>query len=338
MRKLILIGILIAVLQNSYSYAQDPSFSQFFASPLNINPALTANINADWRAISNMRDQWIGPASPYATGTVSFDSKMLQKKIPNVEEKNFMGIGTMLMYDYSMGGVQKSIYASLNLAYNVQLAEGNTTHRLAAGFGATYARRTIDYSRVNFEEQWIGLGGFDTNLPTGEPALNQLKGYVSANVGLVYTFQTDNSNLDVGVAAYHVNKPKQTFLDDPKQYLAIREVAHANFETFINERAVLNTNAIFQRQAETNYYQVGAALGYFLSDNQTILNAGVWYWARNAIVPYLGLSYDRFQFGLSTDVTITQLNKARRKPNTFELSLIIRGERGPSGIIPCPWK
>ena len=35
--------------------AQDPSFSQFFSSPLNINPALTANINADWRLISNFQ-------------------------------------------------------------------------------------------------------------------------------------------------------------------------------------------------------------------------------------------------------------------------------------------
>ena len=51
--------------------AQDPSFSQFFASPLNINPALTANINSKWRLVTNFRDQWIGPASPYATGTVS---------------------------------------------------------------------------------------------------------------------------------------------------------------------------------------------------------------------------------------------------------------------------
>jgi hypothetical protein len=38
-----------------YAKAQDPSFSQFFSSPLNVNPALTARINSDWRAISNLR-------------------------------------------------------------------------------------------------------------------------------------------------------------------------------------------------------------------------------------------------------------------------------------------
>ena len=53
--------------------AQDPSFSQFFSSPLNVNPALTGKINGDWRMIANFRDEWIGPASPYVTGTVSYD-------------------------------------------------------------------------------------------------------------------------------------------------------------------------------------------------------------------------------------------------------------------------
>ena len=132
--------------------AQDPSFSQFFSSPLNINPALTANINADWRLITNLRDQWIGPASPYVTGTVSFDSKVMQKKGPNVEENNFIGLGGMLMFDHAMSGVVKSTYGSLNLSYNIKLTEGYYTERLGIGFGAIYGHRRIDFSRVDFEE------------------------------------------------------------------------------------------------------------------------------------------------------------------------------------------
>jgi hypothetical protein len=105
------------------SKAQDPSFSQFFSSPLKVNPALTANINADWRAIANFRNQWIGPASPYITGTISYDAKMFQKKIPNVEnDGNVFGLGGMLMYDKAMGGVVKSSYASMDLSYKVKLS------------------------------------------------------------------------------------------------------------------------------------------------------------------------------------------------------------------------
>src|SRR6266487_4356870 len=106
--------IILSMIMMETSYGQDPSFSQFFSSPLNINPALTANINADWRLISNFRDQWVGPASPYSTGTISYDRKIMQNKVPNVnEEKNIMGIGAMIMYDRAMEGIHRSPYASL---------------------------------------------------------------------------------------------------------------------------------------------------------------------------------------------------------------------------------
>lgn len=341
MKKMKCAVVIFCVLMLSrQSHAQDPGFSQFFSSPLNINPALTANINADWRAISNYRDQWIGPASPYATGTISYDRKILQNKIPNVhEEKNTLGIGTMLMYDQAMSGILKSTYASFNLSYNIVLAQGVTVHRIAAGFGATYVKKSVDFSRLNWEEQWVGYAGFNTNLPTGEAALANMKAYFSANAGLTYSISSEKSNLDVGVAGFHLNQPKQTFLLDDNQRLPMRKVAHANFETFINDGLVLNANAIYQFQSQAKYYSFGAALGYYLpSYRDVMLNAGLWYWSKNAIIPYFGLVYKDFQLGISYDVTISKLKETSVKPKTFELSLIIRGITEPKAIIPCPWK
>jgi len=320
--------------------AQDPGFSQFFSSPLNINPALTANINADWRLISNFRNQWIGPASPYVTGTISYDSKIFQNKIPNVEtEGNIIGAGGMLMFDHAMSGVVKSTYASFNLSYNIKLIEDDYhKQRIGLGFGAIYGRRHIDFSRVDFEEQFTGFG-FNTNLPTGETALSNMKPYFSASAGIVYSYSTQKSNFDIGVAGFHLNKPKQTFLEDKQQYLAMRKVAHANFETFINERVVLNTNAIYQFQSEANYFSVGGALGYYLDDAaESLLTGGLWYWSKNALIPYVSLAYKDFQFGASFDITTSKLNQATRKPKTWELSLILRGIKKPSAVIPCPWK
>ena len=320
------------------TYGQDPTFSQFFPSPLNINPALTANINSDWRLISNFRDQWIGPASPYVTGTVSYDTKIQNKSMDMLEQNNYIGLGGMLMYDKAMGGVVKSTYGSFNLSYNIKLAEiGETKHRFGVGFGAIYGRRYIDFSRIDFEEQFTG-SGFNTNLPTGESALSDMKAYISVSAGLLYSFSSEKTNFDLGVAAFHLNRPKQTFLEDDKQRLPVRQVAHANFETFLSDRVVLNTNAIYQFQMEAKYFSVGGALGYYLGDEQgIILNGGVWYWSDNAIVPYVGLAYKKFQVGVSYDVTISKLNQAPRKPNTTEISLILRGIKRPSGVIPCPW-
>lgn len=334
-----LIGFLCVLCVAKISNAQDPSFSQFFSSPLNINPALTANINADWRAIANFRDQWIGPASPYVTGTLSYDRKIFQNKIPNVEDEgNILGIGTMLMYDRAMGGIVKSNYASLNLSYQLKLSNGDTKHKLAAGFGGIYGHRRIDFSRLDFEEQFTGYG-FNTNLPTGESSLSSMKPYFSISAGLVYSITSEQSNFDIGAASFHINKPRQTFLQDDKQYLALRNVIHANYERFLNESLVLNTNAVYQYQSKAEYYSFGAALGYFLPNAPGILlTSGIWYWSDNAIIPYIGVAYEDLQFGLSYDVTISKLRQANEKPKTFELSLIIRGRTKPTNVIPCPWK
>jgi len=326
------------------SYGQDPSFSQFFSSPLNVNPALTAKINSDWRLISNFRDQWVGIASsPYVTGTISFDSKIFQNKDPNYsDDNNYVGLGGMLMYDNAMSGVVKSTYASADLSYNIKLSEwGDTKQRLGVGFGATYGRRHVDFNGVTFEEQFTG-NGFNTNLPTGESALSNMKPYISVSVGFLYSLSTEKSNLDIGVAEFHLDRPKQTFLEDENQRLQPRKVVHANFETFLNESVVLNTNAIYQYQSEAKYFSVGGSLGYYLGDAgnpaNPLLNGGVWYWSDNAVIPYIGLAYGSFQFGFSYDITTSKLSQATRRPNTWEFSMILRGVTKSSGFIPCPWK
>jgi type IX secretion system PorP/SprF family membrane protein len=332
------IALIAMVVVGKFVSAQDPSFSQFFASPLNINPALTAHINADWRAISNFRDQWLGPTSPYATGTASFDSKLFQKKYPGVEEGNVAGAGLMFMYDKAMGGVVKSSYASANFSYRIKLIEGETKHSLGAGFGLIYGHRRIDFSRVDFEEQFTGFG-FNTNLPTGETSLSNMKPYFSLSTGLLYSISTSKSSFDLGVAAFHVNKPKQTFLKDERQILAMRKVIHANFDTYISENIVFNINTIYQLQSSASYYSFGAALGYILPNNPDLmLNGGLWYWSKNAVIPYVGFAYKDYQLGISYDATTSKLNAASTKPNTYELSLIVRGRNKPSYVIPCPWK
>ena len=340
---------------------QDPSFSQFFSSPLNVNPALTGNINSKWRAISNYRNQWIGPANPYTTETVSFDSKVFQNLVGNyVDENTRIGIGGMLMSDQAMAGVLKSNYASFNVSGNIRLRAGNgfeengrrirhiskikmdlgSEQRLGIGLGIIYGHKRADFSKLNFGEQFVGYG-FDTNLPSGETALSKMKPYLSASAGILYSYIQDKTNLDLGVAAYHLNKPKLTLLNDDNQFLATRYVIHGNFETFLTDQVALNTNGIYQYQSGASFFSIGGVLGYYLPSDEkdVIINAGLWYWSNNAVIPYIGFAYGNFQIGLSYDVTISQLNQAPKRAQTFELSLIFRGGSEKSfGYIPTPWK
>jgi type IX secretion system PorP/SprF family membrane protein len=288
--------------------------------------------------ISNYRSQWMNATSPYVTGTVSYDAKALQNKNAFVEENNFLGIGGMLMFDRAMQGIAKATFASLDLSYHIKLIDGNSKHMLAAGFGGMYGKRTVDYSRLNFEDQYTGFG-FNTNLPTGETALSNMKGFFSVNTGLTYSITSDNSNFDIGAALFHVNHPRQTFLKDDNQRLAMRKVVHANFETYINDRTILNAAGIYQSQGPATYLSAGGGLGYYLGDEKgPIINGGLWYWKENGFVPYLGLVVNNFQFGFTYDLTTSKLNDAARRPSSIELSLILRGSKEPSKNIPCPWK
>src|SRR5215510_8599795 len=124
MKKMKKLFVVPAVLMTAaVAHAQDPSFSQFFSSPLNVNPALTADINGKWRVISNYRNQWIGAGDPYTTGTISMDSKIFQNVAGNyVDEITRVGIGGMMMYDQALAGGLKSTYASFNVSGNVRLA------------------------------------------------------------------------------------------------------------------------------------------------------------------------------------------------------------------------
>jgi type IX secretion system PorP/SprF family membrane protein len=335
-QQLISKAIVLWLLIPGFASAQDPSFSQFFSSPLNINPSLTANHNSKWRLVTNFRDQWIGPASPYATGTVSYDTKIMKDKLP---ETSVLGLGGMLMYDYAMAGIHRSIYGSLNVSYNITLSDYAGDHRLGIGVGGIVASKRIEFHRLIYPEQFAGTG-FNTSLPTGEAALSNLKPYISSTAGATYSYTNDRSNFDMGVAVFHLNKPRQTVLDDPNKYLAMRKVVHANFETYLNDAVLINTNGIYQEQSKASYFSVGGALGFFIDEDGTdqILYTGVWYWSKNAIIPYVGLKYKNMQFGITYDITVSKLSEAEQKPKSFELSFIIRGDDHKDGVIWCPWK
>lgn len=355
-----IIIILFLFLISNRVLAQDPSFSQFFASPLNVNPALTANIDEKWRMISNYRNQWIGPSNPFTTGTVSFDNKIFQDHVGNyVDEITRVGIGGMLMYDQALAGALKSNYASFNVTGNIRLIkkEGyelngarirhiskikmdlTAEQRLGVGFGFIYGHKRLDYSNVDFEEQFTG-NGFNTNLPTGEAALSKMKPYISVSAGILYSYIKDKTNIDLGLAAFHFNKPSQTFLDDKNHYLASRYVIHGNFEQLLTNQLILNTNGIYQYQSGASYFSIGGALGYSIPDYNKIIiiNGGLWYWSDNAVIPYLGFRYENFQIGLSYDMTVSKLNEAPKRSHTFELCLILKGSGQRTGVIPAPWK
>src|ERR1700755_680115 len=79
-----------------FGKAQDPNFSQFFVSPLTLNPALTAKFNGNLRVAGNYRNQWPAFTKAFVTSSVSVDFPILQSKLA---ETDTWGVGFMGMTD-----------------------------------------------------------------------------------------------------------------------------------------------------------------------------------------------------------------------------------------------
>src|ERR1035438_3928768 len=107
--------LFLSLLFYSGVFAQDPGFSQFFASPLTLNPALTGKFNGDLRVAGNYRNQWPSINNAFITSTVSVDGGLFKKNLP---ETDTWGVGIMAMTDKTANGILSSNYISLSTAYH----------------------------------------------------------------------------------------------------------------------------------------------------------------------------------------------------------------------------
>ena len=310
--------------------AQDPHYSQFFMAPQLINPALTGT-GSEAKLAANFRQQWSNAGTPFRTMSLAGDGKLY-----SAASGSFVGGGITFMSDQSMNGAFKSTYLSGALAVHIALFEG---HSLGLGFEGCYGSRRIDYSELTFGEQFRSYG-FDLSLPTGESALSNMKPFMSLGTGMIYRYKEEYLNIEAGFAAFHVNKPQQSFVDDALQHVPLRLAAFASGDYVASDRLILNFNVAFQQQQTQHYLTAGGCAGLDISggQRQKMLYAGGWYRTRDAFFPYVGLMIGNFQFGLSYDVTLSKQNSSSIPPQSMELSMIIRKPHKIEGIIPCPWK
>src|SRR4051812_36563509 len=146
MRKLLFTCILLsAVLMTR---AQDPNFSQFFVSPLTLNPALTGKFDGVFRIAGNYRNQWPSINNAFVTATASVDASVLKNRIPEFDQ---FGVGVMAFTDKSGNGVLQHNYIALSTAYHKALDE-NGYHQIGLGFQGTYVSKTLDRTGLKFED------------------------------------------------------------------------------------------------------------------------------------------------------------------------------------------
>jgi type IX secretion system PorP/SprF family membrane protein len=316
--------------------AQDPNFSQFFASPLTLNPALTGKFNGQFRVAGNYRNQWPSFNNAFTTATVSVDGSLLKGRIPEFDQ---LGVGVMAFTDKSANGTLSNNYLALSAAYHKALDE-NGNHQIGLGFQGTYVSKRLDITGLKFETM-LRADGF-TGLMDESFNGNQLNvSYFDMNVGLLYNGSTDGlNNFYFGASMYHVNRPKESFREG-NYLLEPRLTLHGGGMLPMGEFNAIHFSANHSRQANATVTVLGGA--YMLNVNQdnqnpTNLYIGSWYRFGDAIIPYVGLEFGSFHLGASYDVNTSSLKPGSNMRGGAEISLIyIRKPADPyAKRLNCP--
>ncbi len=298
--------------------AQDPAFTQFYANPLYLNPAL-AGTNKCPRVVMNYRNQWPALTGNFVTMSASYD-----QYVPVISG----GLGFYVMNDNAGQGTLNSF--NINAIYSYQL---NITDDISmvAGFQATYFQRSLDWSQLTFGDQIDPRRGFIYNTqdtPRGGTVDN-----VDFSSGLVVFSETFYG----GVAVHHLFEPNESLIvaESP---LERKYTVHAgatipiNKDVKGNSETTISPNVLYQRQYD--FEQIN--LGVYIKKGPLI--GGLWYRFDDSFIVLAGVETERIKVGYSYDLTTSRLTT--KTAGSHELSLALKFNCRPKSkkfrAINCP--
>lgn len=189
-----LLALLGMLLLFSPGRAQDFQFSQFYAAPLYLNPALTG-ISQETRMGSVYRNQWPGLDYQFTAFTAYADHYSL-------DYKSGMGLSVSSFSEefLKLNTTEISGY----YAYNLQLSERAA---LQVGTQISHIQKRGTLENLLFGDQ---IDVFNqTTFPSSADAVGGLEpfNYFSIGLGTVLTWD----KLWIGVSGHHLNRPNRTF-------------------------------------------------------------------------------------------------------------------------------
>ncbi len=346
LRYLILTLCLISFLQSS---AQDRLFSQFYSSPLTLNPALTGSFEGRFRVSSIYRDQWQKALDdPYKTFASAMDVKW--RMSPKATQSNDKAALGLLFFSDRAGILDFSTtQISVSAAYHKTLDNFNTQY-LSLGFQVGVAQRNLNYGDVTFEDQFNGTTGYTD--PTSEQFPDNNFAFADFSVGLNYAYTPRYSGIRffAGGAMHHFLSPSVSFFknDDPaslspENNLDTRYSLQLSASIPASKQFSLLPRLIFDKQGQHYKLDAGANIRVSTSDlKNSALHIGSYlrpvYDDNNkprldAIVALVGLEFNNILFGFSYDVNLNKIAPFNRR--AFEISIAYLGEYEDELIL-CP--
>ena len=320
------------------AFAQGIHFAQYNNAPMLLNPANTALMPSDdYRAGINYRNQWAIVPVPFKTTSAFADFGLMRYR----NKTNWMGVGLAVFDDRVGDGNLALTRVEGFLAYHILL---NEKHALSAGASVGYAQRSVDFSRLHFDEQWDGRH-FNAEMASGEPTAIAKTYFADIGAGINYAYIPDEKTyIKIGVGVAHLNQPSETFYT---QTTALDMRGSFNAEAFIRSgRSVIVNPSLYYTQQGGAYelmygsqiiFRLGAGMDD-ISRHQLIV--GAFHRWDDAFVGVLGYQFSRVKLTTSYDFTVSQAAALTKGSGGYEVSLIYQGIYDHTGrmlrIYRCP--
>jgi type IX secretion system PorP/SprF family membrane protein len=337
---IVLVPLNLALISSAST--QDFQYSQYYAAPLYLNPAM-AGAELSSRVGFNYRNQWPRYDVQFNSMSAYYDTF-----IPYINS----GIGVYVMQESEGVSKLRSTSVSLHYSYEIRLAE-NLYFR--PGIQSTYILREIGYSdRLIFAKDIDKINPLEPPEDSSDGIGEQFGLYSFTAGGILFT-----NNAWIGVAAHHLNKPNQSLLAGESDPLPMKLSFHAGFQIPLEEGRMRRDFSHIRKQRylmpTVNYKKQGPFeqldLGTYLYLEPILV--GAWYRGlpfktregqvnRDAIVVMTGINLvNGLNVGYSFDYTISQLGIKSGGAHEVSLSWIIpsRNQGKPNlrdTILPSP--
>jgi type IX secretion system PorP/SprF family membrane protein len=284
--------------------AQDPEFTQFYANPLYLNPAM-AGSNMCPRVNINYRNQWPNISGSFVTTSASYDQ--------HVHGLNG-GIGLLVTSD-NAAQTLKTNRVSAMYAYKANLGR-----KFALNFGAeaTYFQKSLDWGKLTFGDQIDPRRGFVYQTNDQQP--NTSSSGVDFSAGVMgYT-----DEFYFGFAAHHLTEPQEGIISGavlPRKYTAHAGAKIPLESGYSKSKTFISPNILYRQQGTFTQLNIGVYV------NNNGLTYGVWYRNKDSFIATLGIETDVLKIGYSYDVTLSKLGII--SGGAHEVSLSIMGPCKP---------
>ena len=335
-------AILLSVFLLCFSHlgAQDIHYSQFYNTPLQLNPALTGISDGDMRFLANYRAQWYDVPITYRTAYAAFESKIAPKE----GRTNFFSLGGIFNYDHAGDSKMGTLQLAVSGSYTHRIAKN---HFLTAGLQGAINQRSFKTADLRFDDQLDESTKIITLNTTSEDLSNTSVFYADFGGGLNYHYQPrkGRTRLDIGGALFHINEPKKNFFEEEDATLPQKWSVYGLGVLQLAKKFDLVFSAMGQYQDAYTEHVIAGAGRIHLDTRKTrelALQFGLGYrWnaegfgTGDALIPAAQLHHKAWIFGLSYDINVSDFNVATGNLGGPEFSLIYVFRKVPAADF-CP--